>query len=74
MIRLMYLRNHTMDKYLNSSSNENQTQKNIEAIRRTISGVMKQISLSRSERSRDENMFEEYTSIEEMTVEKERKS
>ena len=63
-----------MDKYLNSSSNENQTQKNIEAIRRTISGVMKQISLSRSERSRDENMFEEYTSTEEMTVEKERKN
>ena len=73
-MRLMHSRNHTMDKYLNSSSNENQTQKNIEAIRRTISGVMKQISLSHSERSRDENMFEEYTSIEEMTVEKERKS
>lgn len=74
MIHLMYLRNHMMDKYLNSSSNENQTQKNIEAIRRTISGVMKQISLSRSERSRDENMFAGYTSTEEMTVEKERKS
>lgn len=73
-MRLMHSRNHTMDKYLNSSSNENQTQKNIEAIRRTISGVMKQISLSRSERLKGENMFAGYTSIEEMTAEKERKS
>ncbi len=73
-MRLMYLRNHMMDKYSNSSSNENQTQKNIEAIHRTISGVMKQISLSHSERSRDENMFAEYTSIEEMMPGKERKS
>lgn len=63
-----------MNKYSNFLLSEIQPKKNIVDTHKTIFGVMRQISLSQSERSRDENMFEEYTSIEKMTVEKERKN
>ena len=63
-----------MNKYSNFLLSEIPPKKNIVDTHKTIFGVMRQISLSQSERSRDENMFEEYTIIEKMTVEKERKN
>ena len=61
-----------MDKCSNFSSNENQVQKNIKAIRKTISGVMKRISLLQNEQLRGENTFVVYTNIENMMVRKKR--